>query len=203
MMPHNKITVSVMDAAIWTVDELASDLPYYEHPGTNQQTWTPPDGTDLDTLEAYVAAVDQQAECDPPLAWQLGLAVWQLVWPMPRPCGNTVQSQERAGAASRPAAKAGEIGNAKGRKRARWLSLRHHAVLQSYLVVGDIGRMNRTSLVNRSRGALNAFIALNLLHATNARPDMIATQARSIHLHTYPPAIERLCISFWYFTGKD
>ena len=41
-----------MDAAIWTVDEWASDLPYYEHPGTNQQTWTPPDGTDLDTLEA-------------------------------------------------------------------------------------------------------------------------------------------------------
>ena len=30
-----------MDAAIWTVDEWASDLPYYEHPGTNQQTWTP------------------------------------------------------------------------------------------------------------------------------------------------------------------
>jgi hypothetical protein len=47
---------------MWTVDEWASDLPYYEHPGTNQQTWTPPDGTDLDTLEAYVAAVDQQAE---------------------------------------------------------------------------------------------------------------------------------------------
>jgi hypothetical protein len=81
-----------------------------------------------------------------------------------------------------PAAKAGEIGNAKGRKRVRWLSLRHHAVLQSYLVVEDIGRMNRTSLVNRSRGALNACIALNLLHATNARP---ATQARSIHLHIF------------------
>jgi hypothetical protein len=45
--------------------------------------------------------------------------------------------------------------------------------------------MNRTSLVNRSRGALNACIAPNLLHATNARPDMIATQARSIHLHTF------------------
>ena len=100
---------------------------YYEHPGTNQQTWTPPDGTDLDTLEAYVAAVPA-----PPLD---------------------------------PAAKTGEIGSAKGRKRARWLSLRHHAVLQSYLVVGDIGRMNRTSLVDRSRGALNACIALNLLHA--------------------------------------
>jgi hypothetical protein len=55
MMPHNEITVSVMDAVIWTVDEWASDLPYYEHPSTNQQTWTPPDGTDLD---AYVAAVD-------------------------------------------------------------------------------------------------------------------------------------------------
>src|SRR5277367_3949524 len=84
-----------------------------------------------------------------------------------------------------PAAKTGEIGSAKGRKRARWLSLRHHAVLQSYLVVGDIGRMNRTSLVDRSRGALNACIALNLLHSTNARPDMIATQARSTHLHTF------------------
>ena len=47
---------------------MGSDLPYYEHPVTNQQTWTPPDGTDLDALEAYVAAViNRRSMWVPPL----------------------------------------------------------------------------------------------------------------------------------------